>query len=157
MNNFLFQNNVPLSVSKDAVHAIIINEKNEYLFQLRDDKKNIFYPLHWGVFGGGIENEETEISALVREINEELTIDINKNELKYFTSFTFDLSFKNLNQVKVSYYLLYLDKKNIDNIVLAEGIDCKFISSNDFLSKKFIVPLDAFAIWLHHSKKRKFY
>ncbi len=50
-----------------------------------------------------------------------------------------------------------LIKKNIESIMLTEGIECKFISSVEFLSKKFIVPLDAFAIWLHHSKKRKFY
>ena len=157
MNKFFFENDVALSATKDAVHAIIINEKNEYLFQLRDNKKNIFYPLHWGVFGGGIEKEENEISALSREISEELTINIKEKDLKYFTSFTFDLSFKNLNKVKVSYYVLYLDKKKIESIILNEGIECKFISSEEFLSKNFIVPLDAFAIWLHHSKKREFY
>ena len=157
MNNFLLANNTPLSASKDAVHAIILNNKEEYLMQLRDNKKEIFYPLHWGAFGGSIESYENEKKALQREINEELSIKININEFNYFTSFTFDLSFKKLDKVKVSYYILRVNDNTISNIELSEGIEYKFMSAKEFLTKKFIVPLDSFAIWLHYSQEREFY
>jgi 8-oxo-dGTP pyrophosphatase MutT (NUDIX family) len=157
VNNFLEANDIPLSASQDAVHAIILNNKNEYLFQLRDNKKEIFYPLHWGVFGGGLKNFEDERIGLQREIFEELSINLKINEIEYFTNFTFDLSFKNLSKVKVSYFTVFFKDVNIDNIKLSEGIEFKFLPAKKFLTKKFIVPLDAFAVWLHYSKNRIFF
>ena len=38
--------------------AAIIKYEDKYLFQLRDKKKNIFFPEHWGLFGGAIEKNE---------------------------------------------------------------------------------------------------
>ena len=40
-----------------AVKAIILVNKN-YLLQLRDKKKNISFPNHWGLFGGRIDKKE---------------------------------------------------------------------------------------------------
>tara|TARA_B110000240_G_C13181641_1_gene318013 strand:+ start:96 stop:569 length:474 start_codon:yes stop_codon:yes gene_type:complete len=157
VNNFLEVNDIPLSASQDAVHAIILNDKNEYLFQLRDNKKEIFYPLHWGVFGGGLNISEDEKIGLQREILEELSINLNINEIKYFTNFVFDLSFKKLSKVRVSYFTVLLKDVAISKIKLREGIEFKFLTAKEFLSKKFIVPLDAFAIWLHYSKNRNFF
>ena len=145
-----------LVASKNAVHAIIYDENNNYLFQLRDDKRNIFYPLHWGVFGGGIESNETEKNCLKREINEELSISIEEKELFYFTKFTFDLSFKKLNKIFVSYFEYKINKEMIKNIRLNEGIKYKFLQASDFLNMSKLVPLDAFAIWLHSTKNEKF-
>ncbi len=145
-----------LVASKNAVHAIIYDENNNYLFQLRDDKRNIFYPLHWGVFGGGIESNETEQNCLRREINEELSISIEEKELSYFTKFTFDLSFKKLNKIFVSYFEYKINKEMIKNIKLNEGIKYKFLQASDFLNMSKLVPLDAFAIWLHSTKNEKF-
>src|SRR5262244_3716729 len=39
---------------EDAVAAIITVEDGRYLMQLRDDKPRIFYPGHWGCFGGAV-------------------------------------------------------------------------------------------------------
>ena len=47
----------------------VITFERKYLLQLRDLKKNIFYPGFWGLFGGRIENNENK-KALVREIKE---------------------------------------------------------------------------------------
>ena len=41
----------------NAVCAIIINN-NKILLQKRDNKKNIFFPNHYGLFGGAIEKEK---------------------------------------------------------------------------------------------------
>ena len=62
-----------LVASKNAVHAIIYDENNNYLFQLRDDKRNIFYPLHWGFLEVGLKvMKQNKITW--EEINEELSI-----------------------------------------------------------------------------------
>lgn len=145
-----------LVASKNAVHAIIYDENNNYLFQLRDDKKKIFYPLHWGVFGGGMEPDETEKNCLKRELNEELSITIDEKQLFYFTKFQFDLSFKNLNKIFVSYFEYKINNEMKKNISLNEGIKYEFFKASDFLKMSHLVPLDAFAIWLHSTKNEKF-
>ena len=43
-NNFINSNDTDLAASHDAVHAIILNDNNQYLVQLRDNKKEIFHP-----------------------------------------------------------------------------------------------------------------
>ena len=72
----------------NAVVAIIVVDETSYLMQLRDQKPNIFYPGHWGLFGGAIEANEDPTVALKRELEEELRLDIS--ECPYFTNFTFD-------------------------------------------------------------------
>ena len=41
-----------------SVKGIIINENN-YLLQLRDDKRDIYFPNFWGIFGVRVENNES--------------------------------------------------------------------------------------------------
>src|SRR5690349_7885568 len=72
----------------DAAVAIIVVDDACYLMQLRDQKPNIFYPGHWGLFGGALETNEDPAVALKRELKEELHLDVP--EFRYFTNFTFD-------------------------------------------------------------------
>ncbi len=63
---------------------IPINSKNQILIQ---DRRGFKKP-DWGFFGGKIEKDETPIKALVREIKEELDINIKKKDVKYIGSST---------------------------------------------------------------------
>ena len=56
-----------------AVKGIIV-VKDNYLLQLRDNKKNVYFPNFWGVFGGRVEKNETYHKALEREIKEETNL-----------------------------------------------------------------------------------
>jgi len=47
-----------------------------YVLQLRDNKPGISAPGVWGLFGGRMEPGEQPEQALIREIQEELTIDL---------------------------------------------------------------------------------
>ena len=49
-----------------------MDEDNRVLLQLRDDKPDIFFPNHWGCFGGAIEPGEAPHDTLLRELQEEL-------------------------------------------------------------------------------------
>lgn len=53
---------------------IILNNKNRFLLQLRDNKPNIAYPNYWGFIGGGIERGETPRKAIERECLEEIGV-----------------------------------------------------------------------------------
>tara|TARA_B100001123_G_C15174029_1_gene972604 strand:- start:127 stop:507 length:381 start_codon:yes stop_codon:yes gene_type:complete len=54
----------------------IIFKKDKYLLQLRDNKSYILYPNHWSFFGGRFKKNETANNCLLREIKEELLINI---------------------------------------------------------------------------------
>ena len=54
--------------------SICFNKK--YLLQLRDNKKNIFFPGYWGLFGGRIDKNELQFKAVKREIKEETNLKV---------------------------------------------------------------------------------
>ncbi|HDR7913887.1 TPA: NUDIX hydrolase [Bacillus wiedmannii] len=56
-------------------HAIILNEKDEILLQLRTDFNR------WGIIGGALEYNETLEDALKREVYEETGLSIKNPEL----------------------------------------------------------------------------
>jgi 8-oxo-dGTP pyrophosphatase MutT (NUDIX family) len=58
-----------------AVSAVLIVE-DRFALQLRDGKAPK-WPNRWGLFGGGIEPGESSLMAVVREIREELELDVS--------------------------------------------------------------------------------
>jgi len=64
---------VPNRTGALSVKGIIVfNDK--LLLQLRDDDPKIFYPNHWGFFGGEVESRESPSQAIRRELLEELAL-----------------------------------------------------------------------------------
>lgn len=78
-------------VPSNAVVGLIVIDTGRYLMQLRSQKAGIFYPGHWGLFGGAVEDGEGADVALTRELREELGIEVTDTE--YFTEFSFDFGF----------------------------------------------------------------
>jgi 8-oxo-dGTP diphosphatase len=67
--------------------ALLFDGNNQLLIYLRDDKPEISFPGYWDLFGGRVEPGETPEQGLVRELKEELNIDIKDFELyKTFAS-----------------------------------------------------------------------
>lgn len=56
-----------------SAHAILI-VKGRYILQLRDNKRNIAAAGQWSLFGGKIDNRETPLKTIKREVYEELSI-----------------------------------------------------------------------------------
>ena len=128
----------------------IIKFKGKYLLQLRDNKRNIFFPNFWGLFGGQINKNETTVSAILREVKEETNLKIKKP--KKIVSVKY-----NLNGVKNKRDLTYFDCKigSCEKISLEEGQMFKFFSF-DQLKKLKIIPMDYFAIHSHFYKNRNY-
>ena len=55
----------------------LVNERNEVLISLRKNKKE--YDGYWEYPGGKVEEDETLGQAIVREIKEEINLEISKN------------------------------------------------------------------------------
>jgi 8-oxo-dGTP pyrophosphatase MutT (NUDIX family) len=77
-------------VPTNAVAALLLLGDGRYIMQLRDVKSHIFYPGHWGLFGGALDEGETETDALWRELDEELGFVPSKASC--FVRLDFDLS-----------------------------------------------------------------
>lgn len=135
----------------NAVAGIIIIDNDLYLCQLRSQKKGIFYPGHWGLFGGAVEPDECPENGLRRELLEELALEIDSFE--YFTEFTFDFSFRGLGQIWRKYYLVPLRFNIIDQLKIGEGMEYKAFTYRELLTQQRIVPYDAFAVWLYATQR----
>ena len=72
--------------NKRKYSVVILKTSNgELIFHHRDNKPNIANPDMVGVFGGGVEKNESFEEAAVREIKEELDLDIKQEDLDFFT------------------------------------------------------------------------
>jgi 8-oxo-dGTP pyrophosphatase MutT (NUDIX family) len=135
----------------DAVAAIIVVEDGRYLMQLRDDIPTIFYPGHWGCFGGGVSPGEDPRSALLRELQEELEWqwDIGSE----FVNFDFDLNHLGQGKYYRMYYEIKVREVEILRLKLHEGAEMRLLSPETLFALPF-VPYDSFATWLHFSRRR---
>lgn len=64
-----------------AAVALVTNEHGEILLQLRDDNQEIAHPNLWGLLGGGCEDGEDPLQAVLREVFEEAELIVVKAEL----------------------------------------------------------------------------
>lgn len=135
----------------DAAAAILIVEDGRYVCQLRSQRSGIFYPDHWGLFGGAVESGEDPVAGLRRELMEELSLTIA--EPSYFTEFTFDFSFRGLGQVLRRYYTVGISDAEMKRTKLGEGRKIRALTGTELLRKRRVVPYDAFAIWLHFTQR----
>ena len=136
----------------DAVAALLVLEDGRYVLQLRDDVEGIFYPGHWGCFGGAVDAGEGPAQALRRELKEELELDAG--EFCEFTRFDFD--FHHLGQAPVFriYYEVRVTSAACSRMVLHEGAAVRTFSGAELLGEPRVTPYDAFAIFLHYRRQR---
>lgn len=114
--------------------AIIIkNKKGELFLQHRDvnaptDKNT------WAMWGGSKESNETPTETAIRELKEELTIEVTGNQLSFYKKFI--VSKDDVNKKEVSVFEL----QDEDNFLyeLHEGDDMRFFSKEEITS----LPLD---------------
>jgi len=115
------------------IAAIIFeNDKGEFLLALRDNKPSIPFPDHWDLIGGHVEADETPEEALIREVKEELDIDLeNYSFYKKFDCFTGDI-YENTKYI-------YTGRINIpvEDITLLEGVRPQYFSRKEIPDIKF--------------------
>ena len=139
---------------QNAVAAIIMNNKGDYLMQLRDKNPRVLFPGHWSFFGGAIEKNETQIAALRRELREE--IEFSPKKITRYIRFIFDLKPMKFGKLLRSYFLMHMNKGEFLNCKQHEGQSMKFLSYSAIDREKNIAPYDKYVAWLHYHQN-KFY
>jgi len=136
----------------DAVAAILLLEDGRYVMQLRDDKRDIWFPNHWGCFGGAVEQGESPEQALSRELYEEIELSVRKAE--FFTRFDFDMSQLGLATYYRIYYLVRATLQEFQQLRLREGQKMRTFNGDQLLDRERVTPYDAFALRLYHDRAR---
>ena len=117
---------------KKIAAIIFENDRGELLLYLRDNKPEIPFPDHWDLIGGHVEEGETPEEALVREVKEELDIDLTEYKFyKKYDCLTGD-AYKNIKYI-------YSGKINIpvEKITLLEGVRPQYFSRSEIPNVKF--------------------
>jgi 8-oxo-dGTP diphosphatase len=117
---------------KKIAAIIFENKKGEFLLYLRDNKPGIPFPDHWDLIGGHVEEGETPEEALVREVMEELGI-----ELKEYSFFRTYECINGDAYPNIKY--IYSGRINIpiEEITLYEGVRAAYFSREEIPDVKF--------------------
>ena len=119
-----------MKIEQIKVVAGLILQNNKLLICQRPNFKD--HPLKWEFPGGKIKNDETNEEALIREINEELSINI----INYQELISYNFNYKDLNKkVFIYFYLVNNFSGKGLNIFHKElkWIEIKDIREYDFL------------------------
>ena len=104
---------------------------------LRDDKEGIPWPNMWELPGGGREGDETPFECVAREVYEELSIQLSKEDIVWSWIYP-----SMLDENKNSVFLVgQLTKEQFDSIVFGdEGQSYKLVSLEEFLTSDRVIP-----------------
>jgi MutT/NUDIX family protein len=104
---------------------------------LRDDKPTIPWPNLWELPGGGREGDESPFECVAREVYEELSIQLLKDDIVWSWIYP-----SMLDENKNSVFLVgQLTKEQFDSIVFGdEGQSFKLMSIEEFLTLDQVVP-----------------
>ena len=133
----------------NAVAALLQHEDGRYIMQLRDAKEEIFFPGHWGCFGGAVEQGEEPEQALRRELQEELGVEVAS--LSRFTQIQFDWTPLGHGATYRRYFHAVVPDSAFRRFVLGEGAEMRAFAVDELLSER-VTPYDAFAVWMHAFK-----
>lgn len=120
-----------------AVVVFIINSKNQVLLQKRSKNKRM-WPDMWDITAGGhVLTGEFGFQAIIREVKEELGIELNKNEIIFLGSALSSNISRNI--INNHFNEFYVVNKNIDENKLKlqeeEVSEVKWIDKEDIIKR----------------------
>jgi isopentenyldiphosphate isomerase len=120
-----------------AVAVFIINSKNQILLQKRSSNKKL-WPNLWDISAGGhVLAGEFGFQAIIREIKEEIGIDINKNDILFIGAATSENIKKDIiNKHFNEYYIVNKDIEIADLKLQKEEVsDAEWFEKEDIIKR----------------------
>jgi len=117
---------------KEIAAIILENDKGEFLLYLRDNKRGIPFPDHWDLIGGHVEEGESPEQALIREVKEELDIDLKEYTFyRKYECMTGD-AYENIKYIYTGRINLPIEK-----VTLLEGVRPQYFTREEIPHVKF--------------------
>ena len=119
-------------MKRSGSSIIFVNDKKEILLFLRDDKPGLPYRNMWDVPGGHVEENETPKECIIREMKEEMNLDLKDFQLLCQTEFDDRIEYTywkkvNLNIAEINLmegqYLKWFTRKEAVDTELAYGFN----------------------------------
>jgi 8-oxo-dGTP diphosphatase len=113
-------------MKRKGTSIIFVNDQKQVLLLLRDDKPGIPYPNMWDVPGGHVDDGETPEQCIVREMKEEM--ELNLEDFQLFSVMEF------IDRVEYTFWKkANLDIKGID---LQEGQQIRWFTESEAKNTK---------------------
>jgi 8-oxo-dGTP diphosphatase len=123
---------IETDMKRKGASIIFVNDREEVLLFLRDDKPEIPYPNMWDVPGGHVNPNETPEACIVREMKEEMDLDLVDYHLSSVMEFDdrVEYTFWKKANLKISeinlmegQYLKWFSLEEVRNTKLAYGFN----------------------------------
>ncbi len=133
--------------------AILVDRAGRYLLQRRDDIPGIWFPGHWGFFGGTVEHGETALDATMREVAEETNLVLAIERFAFFMRM--DVTLDALAGLRERHFFTArVDESEIPALRLGEGAEMRWVTGDEALGSLTLSPYDGFGLFLHHGRAR---
>lgn len=106
--------------------VVLENDRGELALQLRDTNPEIINPGLWSIFGGHVEAGETPAEAAVREMREELSVELDSQKLVLLGAHEL--------KGRLFYVYYYRVTNELDQADLKEGRSWRWCSQAEILS-----------------------
>lgn len=125
--------------------AILRSSEGRYFFQKRDEHAPVC-PSRIAPFGGGIEAGESDLACIVRELREELSLEVDENNLIHIDYFESD------NTPGVYLSLFLLDSVVFEDMVLHEGEGIASLTLKEALENELVTDFTKRVLGVLHEK-----
>ncbi len=115
--------------------ALLLGDK--LIMYLRDDKPGLNFANMWDFFGGGREGNETPVECLIREVREEIQIELNPKSIIWQK----EVSAMNHPDEIAYFFVARITQEEIELLRFgSEGQKWGFMSIEDFFKRDDVVP-----------------
>ena len=130
-------------MKRKGCSIIFLNDKMQILLFLRDDIPGLPYPNMWDIPGGHVEKDETPEQCIVREMKEEMGLDIQGFELFKVVDFADRMEY------------VFWKKVNLDisKIKLTEGQCLKWFTEDGIKNTHLAYEFDQVTLDFFREKK----
>ena len=127
------------TAAREGSVILLVNSQGKIAWQLRDNRPDVSYANHWGLFGGWREMDESPEQTIIREINEELAFSLDLSKLQYIR--------RHCDGDIVSHVFLYPITDEMDAAQLLEGQRLEFVAPGDLMHRRVVPRHRAIVEW----------
>jgi len=115
--------------------ALVLTTTGEIIVQHRDDIPSIHWPDSLSVFGGGVEGDEAYEEALIREMKEELDIELADYQYEFYKTYEQRVGIHEGSSKDIDCHIFLIYDVSPDDITVLEGQGYKILNRDTDISQ----------------------